>query len=163
MEESTRLASSSREGSRQPFWPPMLFSRQARWARVHLALVVCGDFSQIRPVCLSNTASLPKAGKVMNRCADGRALSLFWVTPGTSADFPCSAAVASVQPKPAKRRPISAGAPLVTVITRRFIVLSISPYESCALDPLLSFEKPQHGDRDRHHHAEHQRVAPFPL
>ena len=32
MEGSTRLASSGRDGSRQPFWPPTFFSMQVRRA-----------------------------------------------------------------------------------------------------------------------------------
>src|SRR5207244_3702295 len=81
MEGSTRLASSGRDGSRQPFWPPIFFSMQVRRATLQVALVVSGDFSQTRPVSLSNTASLLKAGRMADRCAARRALSRFWMFP----------------------------------------------------------------------------------
>jgi len=45
-----------------------------------LAIVVCGDFSQTKPVSLSRTASLLNAGRITNRCAAGKALSRFWLT-----------------------------------------------------------------------------------
>src|SRR5438874_13808243 len=97
-EESTRPDNSSRNGNRHPFWPPTFFSMQMRRLSLHLALVVCGDLSQTRPVSLSNTASLVNAGKTTNRCDAARGFPRLWVVPGSSDDIPCAPTDVSALP-----------------------------------------------------------------
>ena len=93
----TRLRSSAGEGRRQPFWPPTALLAQVVRATFHVTVVVCGDFSHTSPVVLSRTASLLKADKRTNRCAAGRALSQFWMTPASNSSF-TGGAVAGVPP-----------------------------------------------------------------
>src|SRR6266850_4619980 len=143
MEGSTRLASSGRDGSRQPFWPPTFFSVQVRRATLHLVLVVCGDFSQTKPDSLSNTASLLKAGRMTNRCAAARALSRFWVTPGRSASTPCASAGDSALSQAATSSPPSTSAPIVTVRNRPlFITPSLDVLMWCRLPEVGPLHRP---------------------
>lgn len=55
------MASSGMDGRRQPFRPPTALLAQVERALDEVPAVVAGDFSQTRPVSLSNTASLLKA------------------------------------------------------------------------------------------------------
>src|SRR3989442_8355617 len=74
-EGSTRLASSGRDGRGQPFRPPTALLAQVKRTFAEETAVVCGDFSQTKPVSLSNTASLLKAGRMTNLCAADSAWS----------------------------------------------------------------------------------------
>ena len=60
---------------RQPFRPPTALLAQVKRTFAEETAVVCGDFSQTKPVSLSNTASLLKAGRMTNLCAADSAWS----------------------------------------------------------------------------------------
>src|SRR5205807_8581378 len=66
-----RLDSSVRDGRRQPFRPPTALLAQVKRTFAEDTAVVWGDFSQTKPVSLSNTASPLKAWRMTNRCDAG--------------------------------------------------------------------------------------------
>src|SRR5262245_49004890 len=68
---STKLASSSKAGSRQPLRPPTFLFAQWNRAFPQVCLSSPGDFSHTSPVSLSRTAAPPKALKTVNREALG--------------------------------------------------------------------------------------------
>lgn len=68
---SSRVVSSTTDGSRQPLRPPTALLRQRKQTLAHVSLSACGDFSHTKPVSLSSTAWLLNAAKTTNRWLAG--------------------------------------------------------------------------------------------
>ena len=176
MEGSTRLRSSYREGRPPAFLASNTFL-DAHDAGPHSIWQSSSEGTSPRPGRFLYP-TLPrslKAGRMTNRCAAGKALSWFWSDArqiGLCAA--CRAALCCHDQPTKQQRAYRDGekpsSPHRFLHPLRFferndadVVGSWQRMSPTLLNPLLSFEKSQHGDRDRHHHPEHQRVAPFPL